>query len=64
MLDEADIKITASGHAEFLEISSDEQASAFRKEVVIPYFKDIFKVNPALCIVSCRIVEGSRHKAH
>ena len=34
----------ATGKVEFVEISQDEQAAAFRKDIVIPYFKDIFKV--------------------
>jgi hypothetical protein len=38
----------ATGQVELVEISSDEQAVAFRKEIVIPYFKDIFKVRQSL----------------
>ena len=46
MENEVDIMVDAeSGNVEFVEISSDEQAAAFRKEIVIPYFKDIFKVS-------------------
>jgi len=41
-----DIKVDpVTGIREFVEICSDEQAAQFRKEVVIPYFKDIFKVS-------------------
>jgi len=41
-----DIKVDpVTGIWEFVEICSDEEAAKFRKEVVIPYFKDIFKVN-------------------
>ena len=40
-----DIKVDpVTGIWEFVEICSDEEAAKFRKEVVIPYFKDIFKV--------------------
>lgn len=41
---EEDIKIDPELGMIFVDISSDETAAAFRKDVVIPYFKDIFKV--------------------
>jgi hypothetical protein len=41
---EKDIKIHYDlERIEFLDISSDTDAADFRKKVVIPYFKDIFK---------------------
>lgn len=41
---EKDIKIRADEDVfEFLDISSDPESAEFRKKVVIPYFKDIFK---------------------
>lgn len=41
---EKDIKIHYNdGKIEFIDISSDAESSDFRKKVVIPYFKDIFK---------------------
>ena len=42
---EEDIKMDPELGMIFLEISSDEAASSFRKDVVIPYFKDIFNVS-------------------
>ena len=33
-----------NGNIEFVEIFSDDQALKFRKDVIIPYFKEIFKV--------------------
>jgi len=42
--DEKDIKINFDGERmEFIDISSDSDSTDFRKKVVIPYFKDIFK---------------------
>ncbi len=41
---EKDIKINYDEETmEFIDISSDPEAAEFRKKVVIPYFKDIFK---------------------
>lgn len=41
---EKDIKIHFEDDIiEFIDISSDTEAAEFRKKVVIPYFKDIFK---------------------
>ncbi len=41
---EKDIKINYDDETmEFIDISSDPEAAEFRKKVVIPYFKDIFK---------------------
>lgn len=43
-MDEKDIKVAGDGDMlEFIDISSDADAAEFRKKVVIPYFKDIFK---------------------
>ena len=42
---EEDIKIDPEVGMIFFEIASDEAVAAFRKDVVIPYFKDIFKVS-------------------
>ena len=44
-MSEVDIIIDEkNGSVEFVEIYSDQQAIKFRKEVIIPYFKEIFKV--------------------
>jgi hypothetical protein len=41
---EKDIKVNYDlDTMEFIDISSDPEAAEFRKKVVIPYFKDIFK---------------------
>ena len=41
---EKDIKIHFDNNkVEFIDISSDAESADFRKKVVIPYFKDIFK---------------------
>jgi len=52
-----------TGIREFVEICSDEEAAKFRKDVVIPYFKDIFKVN-FLTLVSCRILKNCGFKTY
>lgn len=50
MSKENDIVQLEEDKLEFLDISSDAEAADFKKKVVIPYFKDIFKSLSESCM--------------
>ena len=55
---EKDIKIHYDDdRIEFLDISSDPESAEFRKKIVIPYFKDIFKSLSESCTEQDKIVD-------